>query len=137
MGNQNKCSLVECRARQTRDKQVLVLFIFAVLVLLKDGLTMLPILKKPQQEKVEVTVCNDRTLKQDPRLYLFCGKPVPVNSADQAILDMLPGIGPYLAEQIITYRLENGPFTSQEDLLHVPGIGAKILGRLTGKLSFD
>ena len=35
----------------------------------------------------------------------------------------LPGVGPVLAERIVAYRDENGPFESTEDLLDVPGIG--------------
>jgi competence protein ComEA len=48
---------------------------------------------------------------------------VRVNQADAAGLDDLPGVGPVLAERIVAYRDENGPFGSAEDLLDVPGIG--------------
>lgn len=49
--------------------------------------------------------------------------PVNINTADSAQLQTLPGIGPTLAQRIIDYRAENGPFTSVYDLMEVPGIG--------------
>lgn len=52
---------------------------------------------------------------------------IDLNAADQAALETLPRIGPALAEQIIVWRDENGPFQSVDDLLAVPGIGEKLL----------
>lgn len=52
---------------------------------------------------------------------------IDINTADQAALESLPRIGPALAERIITWREENGRFTSVDDLLAVPGIGEKLL----------
>jgi competence protein ComEA len=48
--------------------------------------------------------------------------PVNINTATQAELEALPGIGVVLAQQIIAYRDAAGPFTRIEDLLEVPGI---------------
>ncbi|MBE3518848.1 MAG: helix-hairpin-helix domain-containing protein [Firmicutes bacterium] len=56
--------------------------------------------------------------------------PVNVNTADSSLLDLVPGIGPSIAQAIITYRRENGPFRSIEDLLNVPGIGPKTLSKI-------
>ncbi len=53
-----------------------------------------------------------------------------LNTADAAQLETLPRIGPALAERIIAWRDDNGPFTSVEDLLAVPGIGDKMLESL-------
>lgn len=55
---------------------------------------------------------------------------VNLNTADAALLETLPRIGPALAERIIAWRDDNGPFTSIEDLLAVPGIGDKMLESL-------
>ncbi len=48
---------------------------------------------------------------------------VDVNTADATALEDLPGIGPALAERIVAYREEHGPFGSVDDLTDVPGIG--------------
>lgn len=48
---------------------------------------------------------------------------VHLNSADLAALDALPGVGPAMAQRIVTWREENGGFRSVDDLLAVPGIG--------------
>lgn len=55
---------------------------------------------------------------------------VSLNSASAAELDSLPGIGPSLAEQIIIYRENEGPFTSIDQLTDVPGIGPAKLEQL-------
>ena len=47
-----------------------------------------------------------------------------LNAAWSVDLEKLPGIGPVLAGRIMEYRREHGPFTSPEELLEVPGIGA-------------
>jgi len=56
--------------------------------------------------------------------------PVDINTADAAALDKLPGIGPALAQRIIDWRTENGPFASVEALTDVSGIGPATMQRL-------
>jgi len=54
--------------------------------------------------------------------------PVELNQADaKTLAENILGVGPVLAEAIVTYRLENGAFVSAEQLLEVPGVGPKIL----------
>lgn len=48
---------------------------------------------------------------------------INVNTATAADLEELPGIGPVLAEAIVAFREENGPFTSVDQLEDVSGIG--------------
>jgi competence protein ComEA len=48
---------------------------------------------------------------------------IPINQADASALEELPGVGPVLAERIVSHREANGPFESVDDLLEVPGIG--------------
>lgn len=56
--------------------------------------------------------------------------PVDLNAADLAALDALPGIGPVLAQRIIQFRTDNGPFSAVEELGEVSGIGERVLERL-------
>lgn len=48
---------------------------------------------------------------------------ININTATQADLEMLPGIGPTTAAAIISYRDANGPFATIEALMDVSGIG--------------
>lgn len=49
---------------------------------------------------------------------------VNINTADRDELDILDGIGPAIADRIIEYRKNNGPFESADELTEVSGIGA-------------
>ena len=53
--------------------------------------------------------------------------PVSINQAGKEELMALPGIGEVLAERILAFRDENGPFTVPEELLNVEGVGKKRL----------
>lgn len=55
---------------------------------------------------------------------------VNLNSATVEELDTLPGIGPSLAQRIISYREAHGPFTSVDQLSEVSGIGPARLEQL-------
>jgi len=48
---------------------------------------------------------------------------IDINRAEPWLLEALPGIGEVLAQRIVDYRSENGPFKRIEDLLQVEGIG--------------
>lgn len=50
---------------------------------------------------------------------------VNINTADSSRLQELNGVGPVTAEKIISYREENGGFSSIEDIKNVSGIGDK------------
>jgi competence ComEA-like helix-hairpin-helix protein len=55
---------------------------------------------------------------------------ININTAGLDLLDTLPGIGPKLAQAIIDYRNEYGPFEKPEDIVNVPGIGEKKLAAI-------
>ena len=63
--------------------------------------------------------------------------PVNLNTADQAELETLPGIGPARAAAIIGYRDEHGPFAAVEELTAVSGIGQGILDNLGHLVTVD
>lgn len=48
---------------------------------------------------------------------------VNINTATAQELETIPGIGPELAQRIVDYRMANGPFSSIEQIMDVPGIG--------------
>lgn len=56
--------------------------------------------------------------------------PVDLNTATAAELDILPGIGPVLADRILGWRAEHGRFAAVDDLLQVSGIGPAVMDRL-------
>lgn len=60
--------------------------------------------------------------------------PIMINRATAKDFESLDGIGPVLANRIVTYRKTNGPFTAVEDLLKVPGIGQSKFDQFKSKL---
>ena len=59
--------------------------------------------------------------------------PIPVNTATAEELACLPGIGPSLADRIVTYRTAHGPFSEVQQLQQVPGIGTARVRQLQGR----
>ncbi len=59
---------------------------------------------------------------------------VNVNTASKHLLTYISGLGPAIAQNIVTYRAENGAFTSRRDLLKVPKLGPKAFEQAAGFL---
>ena len=57
-------------------------------------------------------------------------QPIDINTATAEELEQLMGIGPVLAQAIIDYRAEHGPFESVDELLEVSGIGESKLDNI-------
>jgi competence protein ComEA len=60
--------------------------------------------------------------------------PIMINRATVKDFESLDGIGPVLANRIVSYRKINGPFVAVEDLLKVPGIGQSKFAQFKEKL---
>ena len=59
---------------------------------------------------------------------------VEVNTASKQLLTYVSGLGPVLAQNIVDYRNENGPFKSRAELKKVPRLGAKAFEQAAGFL---
>ncbi len=59
---------------------------------------------------------------------------VNVNTASTHLLTYISGLGPQLAQNIVDYRTENGPFQSRKELMKVPRMGAKAFEQSAGFL---
>lgn len=68
-------------------------------------------------EETVSTVSNSNNIQQKKQSI------VNINSASQAELETLPGIGPSIASKIVNYRKEKGNFSKIEDIKNVSGIG--------------
>lgn len=55
------------------------------------------------------------------------GGALDLNSATATELESLPGIGPVLAQRIVSYRDQSGPFRTVEQLVEVAGIGPAVM----------
>ncbi len=59
---------------------------------------------------------------------------VDVNTASKELLTYISGLGPSLAQNIVNYRQENGPFSSRKELKKVPRLGEKAFEQCAGFL---
>lgn len=58
------------------------------------------------------------------------GQPTNLNTASQAQLEELPGVGPVMAGKIIAWRTEHGRFSRVEELQEIDGVGPKTYAKL-------
>ena len=68
---------------------------------------------------------------------VMAAEPININEADASELETLPGIGPALAERIVAYREEHGPFSFCYELTDVSGIGSSVYERLQGLITVE
>jgi competence protein ComEA len=80
-----------------------------------------------------------RTARQAARLArpLVPGDRVDVDRADVTEITRLPRVGPALAQRIVAWRTEHGPFGSLERLDSVPGVGPRLLEALRPFVAFS
>ena len=85
------------------------------------GMMLIP--EKPSPVDQSVTSEDDNIIQDRPAGN---GK-ININTASAGMLETLPNIGTVLAQRIVDYRIENGNYTTLDDLLLVEGIGEKRL----------
>ena len=80
-------------------------------------------------DQTKLTASLDQTVESCVNLV-----GVNVNTASKHLLTYVSGLGPTLAQNIVDYRTENGPFESRRQLLKVPRMGAKAYEQCAGFL---
>lgn len=100
-------------------------------------------------ERIALTVCAVVVLalllyrgygaghRVQPTQQTVAKTPLDVNTADRTELLQIPGVGPSLADAILTHRSTFGPFQSLDELDAVHGIGGKTLDKLRPWLAID
>lgn len=105
------------------------LIILVAIGIIASGVALLPPLFVSQARftVAPIEVSGARVL-----LPTFLDSPpkVDLNSAGIDELNKLPGIGDVLAQRIVDYRTEHGPFHSLDELANVSGIGKSIIERI-------
>ena len=81
---------------------------------------------------VEVILPDVRVIVPE---FLSSRPRIDLNSAGVEELTRLPGIGETLAQRIVAYRQEHGPFRSVDKLKNVPGIGEKTVEEIKDSVS--
>ena len=114
-----------------RERAVLV---FLIVVLLA-GIAVNTVRRHRDQTNlgaIRIAQAADALGRQEPDTSATDGL-VDLNTATVAELDLLPGIGPALAQRIIDYRTSNGPYQSITGLLKVSGIGPAKLAAIRAR----
>jgi competence protein ComEA len=88
-------------------------------------------------QQVQVLLKGESRPNRTPQAAATPSGPVNINTASASELESLPSIGPVLAQIIIQYRQEHGPFRTVDALLLVPGIGPATLEKIRGFITLD
>jgi competence ComEA-like helix-hairpin-helix protein len=99
----------------------LLCFIFSILIL-APKITFAEVSEKVKSEVSEKVVAEEKIN-------------ININTATQEELAQLKGIGANLAQRVIEYRDQHGPFEKIEDILKVKGLGEKFLEENNDRIS--
>lgn len=94
------------------------------------GLNLARVLVDGEQILVGVTAPAGVPGLAEPGTTAGPGSLVNINTADQAVLETLPGVGPVTAQAIIGWRTDNGGFSSVDELVEVDGIGEVTMAKI-------
>lgn len=83
----------------------------------------------------QITVLAQGAVPLAPVGAAGAGGTVDINTADATSLETLDGIGPALAQRILTYRTAHGGFRTVNDLQNVTGIGPKKFAAIKANVS--
>lgn len=90
-------------------------------------------------DKADVTCFNSNVIVENGKDYYISyirvnenneSSKVSLNTATQASLDTLPGIGQVFSKRIVEYRINNGGFKTIEDLKKIKGVGDSLFDSL-------
>ncbi len=113
-----------------RREQLALLFLAGAL-LAGSGLALVDYYRPSSLEEFQVIA---RAVEPPPPLESVAefqeAGPLPLNEATALQLQLLPSIGPKMAERILQYRGAHGPFKSLEELQKVRGIGVRTIEKL-------
>ena len=101
-----------------------------------EKINMAQSLKDGQQLKVPERKADAKTdsAKADKPKGADSEEKVNINTADEKVLDTLPGVGPAMAKRIIEYRETEGAFQSIEDIKKIRGIGEAKFAKMKDKI---
>jgi len=94
-----------------------------------------PLAEATGPERVSVTQTADTSHNFNPAR--LAPRRIDINRADRSTLERLPGIGPVMAQRIIDFREQHGPFQHVEMLKSVRGIGVKSLETLRPHITIN
>lgn len=92
--------------------------------------------QEPAESGAQPATGVDEAEPSDPQPATLALR-LDLNQANAEELELLPGIGPVLAQRIVDERDRNGRFTSLLDFQRVPGIGAKKAAALEPHIRLD
>ena len=72
---------------------------------------------------------SDTTSQTSSRSSASLEGQININTATMAELEALPGVGPAIAERIVSYRKDN-PFKQRNQIMRVKGIGEKTFAKI-------
>ena len=131
--------------RESKFRMVLLLAAAAVTAVVLTGLysarplefyqvtveaTPAPAAASSQAQPAGETIPVEEDTSSEGPQEVLVEKSVNLNTATLEELDLLPGVGPAIAQRIIDYREQNSGFYDIEEIMEVSGIGEKTFDKL-------